>query len=75
MRNQPQHLTFFFYERLKELSLLAVHPQAGADPRKTLIAKIWDILKVIASPLEDWRKDERIANDWPAIEEALKQLQ
>lgn len=74
LRNQPGHLTFFFYERLKQLSLLVVHPEADLTPRKTTIARVWDLLKVIASPIDSWRKDERIARDWPLIEQALKEL-
>lgn len=75
LRALPSHLTLFFYDRLKELSLLAAHPQASQEPRKTLLLHIFDILKVIVSPVDNWRKDEKVAAQWPAIQKALDDLQ
>lgn len=75
LRNQPHHLTQFFYDRLRDLSLLAAHPESACEPRKTLLLQIFDMLKLIASPVDNWRKDEKVAAQWPAIQKALDDLQ
>lgn len=74
LRKQPQHLTDFFYARLKEFSLLVTHPEALEDPRRGLIARLWTFLRFIGKPNDIFRKEDIIKNDWAKLSEDLKEF-
>lgn len=67
LRKQPAHLTKFFYARLGDYSRL--HNSAEVDP--AILCRLFAMLKYIGQPIEPWRKDEMIQQDWPALERDL----
>lgn len=74
LRKQDQRITRWWRERWDEYNRIAAREDASESQTRTVLDRLFGILKFVALPNGDIRKQELIARDWPALEAEIKAL-
>ena len=68
LRRQPRHLTVWFYEALRQYSLLWVRKDREDEAIAGLLQEIFTLLKFVALPNNIDRKEAALETKWPSLE-------
>ena len=74
LRKQNQNLTWWWRGRLDEYTKLLARSDHGDPAVVDVVNRLFTMLKFVASPNNESRKQELIAQDWPSLEKAIRSL-
>lgn len=72
LRKQPPHLTQWFMVQMAVYNALYARPDRDVDPIKTLLDRLFTLLKFVSKPNNPWRKDAIIEQYYPSLQEDIK---